>query len=139
MPAVPADAALVPAGHGHDASSAWADWTVGGLSWKCRLTAEGLESTLSGEGAVAMKLPAFAFDGERATEIRCDGKSLAVSYRGWTCSYLTDGEIVDAGRTCCNRNGRYRVFEARGVKRLSVRVEIRKERQQGLPALELMK
>jgi hypothetical protein len=82
--------------------------------------------SLAGSGAVAMQLPAFEFDGENETKISCVGKSLAVRYRGWTCSYLTDGTLVDTGRVCCNRNGRYRVFEARGEKSVSVTVEIRK-------------
>ena len=32
--------ALVPAGCGHDADSAWADWKVDDLDWKCRLTSD---------------------------------------------------------------------------------------------------
>ena len=121
------DGALVPVGHGHDGGAAWADWTLGGLSWRCRLTADGLDSTLSGEGDVAMKLPAFAFDGERETEIRLAGKSLTIRYRGWACVYETDGTIADAGKVCCNRNGRYRMFEAKGAGRLNVKVSIRNE------------
>ena len=31
---------------------------------------------------------------------------------------------ADEGAVCCNRNGRYRVFEARGEKSLAVRVSI---------------
>ena len=118
------DAPLVLAGSGSNRDSAWADWTIGGLSWKCRLASDGLAMTLSGPGNVAMQLPAFEFDGEHATEIACDGKSLSVSYHGWTCTYTTDGEIVDCGKICCNRNGRYRTFEARGKGRLSVKVVI---------------
>jgi hypothetical protein len=83
--------------------------------------------SLAGPGAVAMQLPAFVFDGENDAEISCIGKSLVVHYRGWICSYLTDGTLVDTGRTCSNRNGRYRVFEARGEKSMSVTVSIRKE------------
>ncbi|MBR2839636.1 MAG: hypothetical protein IKE55_12690 [Kiritimatiellae bacterium] len=119
--------ALVPAGCGHDAGSAWADWKSGGLDWKCRLAEDGLYMSLSGPGAVAIQLPAFAFDGENETEISCSGKSLVVRYRGWICSYLTDGSLADTGRVCCNRNGRYRAFEARGDKGLSVAVSIRRE------------
>ena len=72
-----------------------------------------------------MKLPAFEFDGEHTTEIACDGKSLSVSYHGWTCTYTTDGEIVDRGKICCNRNGRYRTFEACGKESLFVKVVIK--------------
>ena len=122
VPAV--DAPLVLAGSGSNGDFAWADWTMGGLSWKCRLASDGLAMTLSGLGDVAMKLPAFAFDGEQTTDIVCDGKSLAVSYHGWTCTYTTDGKIIDCGKTCCNRNGRYRTFEARGKERLAVKVVI---------------
>ena len=116
---------LVPAGHGHNGDGAWADWTVGACDWKCRLTAEGLQTVLSGTGRVAVSLPAFEFDGENATEVVCDGRTLKVTYRGWVCTYSTDGEIVDTGKVCCNRNGRYRAFEARGENRLTVRIDIR--------------
>jgi len=118
---------LKPAGSGSDDSSAWAGWTLGDLDWRCRLTAAGLESALKGPGAVAMRLPAFAFNGERETAISCDGKALSVRYRGWTCRYETDGEIIDTGKVCCNRNGRYRAFEARGEKALSVTVAVFRE------------
>ena len=117
---------LVPAGHGHNGDSAWADWKVGAYDWKCRLTAEGLQTILSGAGRVAVSLPAFEFDGENATEVVCDGRTLKVAYRGWVCTYSTDGEIVDTGRICCNRNGRYRAFEARGENSLTVWIDIRK-------------
>ena len=122
---IPAGAkTLVPAGSGHDATSAWANWTAGETEWKCRLTEKGLESTLTGPGHVALRLPAFAFDGANRTEIVQKGKTLAICYRGWTCMYTTDGEIVDVGKEFCNRNGRYRAFEARGEKSLSVSVAI---------------
>ena len=118
---------LKPAGSGSDGSAAWANWTLGDLHWRCRLTSAGLESTLEGPGSVAMSLPAFAFDGENETAISCDGKTLSVRYGGWVCIYETDGAISDTGKTCCNRNGRYRAFEARGEKSLAVKVSIRAE------------
>lgn len=113
---------LVPAGCGHDAESAWANWKVGGLDWKCRLTKNGLESSLAGEGDVALQLPAFAFDGKYETEIVNGGKTLCISYRGWVCRYETNGTVHDTGAVCCNRNGRYRVFEARGKDSLAVTI-----------------
>jgi hypothetical protein len=119
---------LVPAGCGHDGEAAWADWKAGACDWTCRLTKDGLESVLSGAGGVALQLPAFASDGERETEIVNGGKTLSVRYHGWTCTYSTDGEIVDTGRICYNRNGKYRVFEARGEESLRATVAIMKER-----------
>ena len=115
---------LVPAGCGQDAASAWASWKAGDMEWKCRLTAKGLASTLTGPGRVALSLPAFAFDGARETEIVPGGQTLAIRYRGWTCVYTTDGVIADTDKTFYNRNGRYRAFEARGEKSLSVSVSI---------------
>ena len=79
-------------------------------------------------GGLALTLPAFDFDGEGATEIACDGRALSVSYKGWTCRYSTDGEIVDTGGSACNRNGRYRVFEARGKDSLKVQISIEPQR-----------
>ena len=126
------DGTLRPAGSGEDAEGAWANWRQGALDWKCRLTRKGLESVLTGPGEVAMSLPAFEFDGETATAISCDGKTLAIRYRGWTCAYTTDGAIADTGAVCCNRNGRYRAFEARGKGSLSVKITIdTTERNQG--------
>ena len=115
---------LVPAGCGQDATSAWAYWKAGEMDWKCRLTEKGLSSTLTGPGSVALSLPAFAFDGARETKIVPDGQTLAIRYRGWTCTYTTDGVITDTGKTFYNRNGRYRAFEARGDKSLKVDVAI---------------
>lgn len=115
---------LVPAGSGQDSSGAWAAWRVGDRRWKCRLTEEGLSSELTGSGPLALTLPAFDFDGENGTEISCDGRTLSISYKGWTCRYSADGEIVDTGTSACNRNGRYRVFEARGNGSLKVHISI---------------
>lgn len=114
------------AGHGHDATGSWSDWTLGSLTWKCRLTDEGLSSNLLGEGAVAMKVPAFAYDGEKSTEISCLDNSLTIRYLGWTCEYVANGKFVDTGKISCNRNGRYRIFEVRGNKNLSVKVTIKR-------------
>ena len=121
-----AEGPLVPVGSGSDDARAWACWTLGELEWKCELSAEGLCSTLKGPGAVAMRLPAFEFDGEGHAEIKCDGKALSVVYGGWTCAFETDGAIAATGQVRCNRNGRYRVYEARGKKSLVVNVAIRR-------------
>ena len=122
---VPSDAGrIVPDGSGQDSSGAWANWRIGDRRWKCRLGEDGLSSELSGTGPLALTLPAFDFDGEGATEIACDGRALSVSYKGWTCRYSTDGEIVDMDAPVSNRNGRYRVFEARGRDSLKVRISI---------------
>ena len=118
------DGVLAPDGSGVDGDCAWANWKKGDKVWKCRLSPKGMDMTLSGAGAAALTLPAFEFDGEQNSEITCDGKSLTVRYRGWLCSYSTDGAIVDTGDVCSNRNGRYRVFKAQGNGALMVHIAI---------------
>lgn len=117
---------------GKATSAACVSWKLGDLDWNCRLANDGMRMTLGGAGSLALSIPAFEFDGEAATKIVNGGTSLTVSYRGWNCVYTTNGEIVDSGQSCCNRNGRYRRFEARGVKRLSLHIEI--ERMEAAPS-----
>jgi len=96
----------------------------GDARWRLALTADGLESTLTGKGAVALTLPAFAFDGRERTLVTVSDKTLTVACCGWKCVYETDGRIVDTGRGACNRNGRYYRFEAHGEGTLAVRVSV---------------
>ena len=100
------------------------NWRVGDQSLKAELTAEGLSLRLSGKGPVALTLPALAFDGREEARVEVEAKALTVTYRGWVCRYTASGAIVDTGRVACNRNGRYRRFEARGRGEVKVKVEI---------------
>jgi hypothetical protein len=102
-------------------------WSVGGLEWECRLSAEGMEMDLSGKGDVAMELPAFEFDGRENTRIVHDGATLSVSHYGWVCRYRTDGRISPTDTVVHNRNGRYRAFRATGAKKLKVWISMEKE------------
>ena len=94
------------------------------LTWESNLSAAGLETALTGADDLALTLPVLCFDGETRVEAKVDAKSLAVTFNGWTCRWETDGEIADTGKTYANRNGHYRRFEARGKKRLSVKISI---------------
>ena len=112
----------------HDAKTseyALTKWKVGNLDWECRLSKSGMEMALLGQGKVSMELPVFEFDGRESTSISYDGKSISVSYRGWTCLYLTDGKIERTDKVAHNRNGRYAAFEAIGVDKLKVWIDIR--------------
>ena len=101
-------------------------WQVGGLEWKCRLSGDGMEMALSGDGEVALELPAFDFDGKENTSITHDGTSVSVAYRGWTCRYRTDGRILPMNTAVHNRNGRYKVFHATGANKVKVWITIEK-------------
>ena len=86
-----------------------------------------MEMDLSGEGDVAMGLPACEFDGGENTRIVHDGATLSVSHHGWVCHYRTDGRISATDVAVHNRNGRYRAFRAIGAKKLKVWITIEKE------------
>ena len=99
----------------------------GSATWTNVLTDDGLEMTLSGAGRQLLTLPAFEFDGETASAVVADEKSLTVRFKGWTCRYETDGEIVPTGLLYYNRNGRSRRFDACGDDALKVTININKE------------
>lgn len=88
--------------------------------------ASGVAINVTGEGEVVHMLPAFAYDGETASEIKADTKHLTVTYQGFCCSYTADGEIVDTGKMGGSRNGHYRRFYAKGTGSLSLKIEITK-------------
>ena len=94
------------------------------LTWENHLSSDGLETILSGADELALTLPVLCFDGETRVEAKVGARSLAISFNGWTCRWETNGEIVDTGKVYANRNGHYRRFEARGKKRLSVKISI---------------
>ena len=94
------------------------------LHLACEVSADGVLITLSGDGDLALTLPAFAFDGERKTTIRTSEKAVDVSLDGWTCRYETNGTIIDTGLVYGNRNGHYRRYEARGNGPLAVKVTL---------------
>ena len=88
------------------------------------LSRDGVNITASGDGEILFMLPAFYFDGESYTEITLADRSLSVSYEGYTCRYITDGEICDTGHIGANRNGHYRAFCVKSFGVLRVDVEI---------------
>ena len=116
--------------HGAQGESAQAQilcrWSEGAeVRSSYSLDQNGLRIELDGENEIGLMLPAFQFDGREKTAIENTGKTLAVTYRGWTCRYhVEDGTICDSGRTGCNRNGHYALFRAEGKKHLAVRIEI---------------
>jgi hypothetical protein len=123
-PAVPANAGWRILHEARTESFALTKWRVGDLDWDCRLSAGGMEMELSGDGEVAMDLPAFEFDGRDSTCIANDATSLSIAHRGWVCRYRTDGRIAPTGVSVHNRNGRYAAFRAAGAKKLKVWIEI---------------
>ena len=110
----------------------------GGETVKIRydVDAAGVVIRVKGSGALALLLPAFAFDGEVRPDIAYAADALTVSYRGWRCRYTlenADGStakgavIADTGALAANRNGHYRVFATEGENELTVRIVLEKE------------
>ena len=98
--------------------------TDGKSLWKCRLSRRGLSMSLTGDGPVVLTIPALAYDGETRTNVTCSGKELEIMFRGDRCRYSTNGTFTDTGLEYGSRNGHLRRYEARGVKRLKVKVQI---------------
>lgn len=95
-----------------------------GGTWRTKVAADGIDMVVEQHGEIVFALPAFEFDGETHPHIDCNGKVLAISYRGWTCRYETDGTLADTGEIFGNRNGHYRLFEVQAKDRLCVHVTI---------------
>ena len=116
--------------HGAQGESAFAQilcrWSEGAeVRSSYFLDENGLRIEVSGENEIGLMLPAFQFDGREKPLIENTGKTLAVTYHGWTCRYhVEDGTIRNSGRLGCNRNGHYALFRAEGTKHLAVRIEI---------------
>jgi hypothetical protein len=97
------------------------------LMWENNLSSAGLETVLTGADDLALTLPVLNFDGETRVEAKVGARSIAITFNGWTCRWETDGEIVDTGKMYANRNGHYQRFEARGKKRLTVKISMTRE------------
>ena len=95
-----------------------------GSQWICNLSKRGLKMKVCQKGDINISVPAFSFDGEKSTEIVCDGKSLEIRYEGKCCRYTTDGKFVDSGLTYANRNGHFRRYDVVGsdVVKLTCRI-----------------
>jgi len=85
---------------------------------------KGVTITLSGTDNLFYTLPAFAFDGEKESEITIAANTLTVTYQGYACQYMVSGSILDTGKTAANRNGHYRAFMATAKENLTVSIEI---------------
>lgn len=86
----------------------------------------GVTVILEGEGEIGFALPAFAFDGEKETQILLEKQTLTILYEGWMCRYITNGEIINLEKTAANRNGHYGMYLAKGKDKLSVEICIEK-------------
>ncbi len=90
----------------------------------CTVHPENVVISAQAEGAVALMLPAFAFDGKNATDIICQNNLLEIRYQDYICRYTADAPIFDLGKRGMNRNGEYRLFCVQSMEHVSVTVTI---------------
>jgi len=98
------------------------------LIFTCIVSENGVELSAVGEGDVAMLFPMLQFDGNNGSEITAEDRTASLCYKGWKCSYTTDGIISENGAVCANRNGHYISMSAKGKDKVTLKIEI-KEKQ----------
>lgn len=84
----------------------------------------GIDISLTGDGMIALTLPAFLFDGKEHTEISYTNHKLAVYYKNWSCNYTTNATINDLCMNAANRNGIYKIYQAEADQNLYVHISI---------------
>lgn len=92
-----------------------------------KITENGVEIEVSGDGEIALMLPAFYFDGKEYTEIAQGESTLEIRYRGFVSKYLSSTKIHPLHKMGYSRNGHYKAFFTTAKNRLNVKIEISKE------------
>lgn len=88
------------------------------------VTETGVEVIVKGVGEIEILLPLFYFDGKTYTEKSISEKSASVTYKGWKCTYTTDGKLVESDKIYANRNGHYTRACVTGENSVTVKIEI---------------
>ena len=97
-----------------------------GVKESYTLAENGVRIAAEGDGEIAYMLPAFAYDGEKNTEIKLSQNVLTISYEGYMCRYTASGKIFDLRRIGAGRNGHYKAYAVSGDGCLRVNIEILK-------------
>lgn len=98
----------------------------GVISQICTITDKGVEITASGDGELEILFPLFDFDGLTKTKTSFNEKSASVIYKGYKCTYDSDGKIIYKNSLYANRNGLYKAFAARGTNNITLKINITK-------------
>ena len=104
-----------------------AEIACGDVKARYLLDSTGMKVTLSGDGELALMLPALIFDGEKESRITHGENSLEIEFEGYVCRYTSNGSIEDLLREGGNRNGIYHAYFAKGACDLEVKIEIFKK------------
>ena len=104
-------------------NSAALDYPLG-LKADYKISKDGVNVTVTGDGNLLHMIPAFSYDGEKETDITLIDNVLQIKYDGWICQYTSNGKILELGKTARNRNGFYKLFYAECDNSLSVNIKI---------------
>ena len=88
------------------------------------VTEEGVEMHVETEGEILITFPMFFFDGKEYTQIEVAKDSASVTYRGYKCTYTTNGMLSDEKRTYANRNGHYKAFTTKNTNHVALKIAI---------------
>ena len=92
---------------------------------QCTLSDDGFKMEVSADGEIEILFPLFKFDGLLKTEISVDRNKAEVTYKGFKCTYKTDGAIADKNTIYANRNGHYKGMCAKAKDKLTIYIEIK--------------
>ena len=68
----------------------------------------------------------FYFDGKEYTQTEVSEGNVSVKYKGYACTYSTDGVLSDEQHIYANRNGHYKAFTARNTHHVFLKIKINK-------------
>lgn len=93
---------------------------------ECAVTKGGVTLRYTGEGEIAVMLPALETDGYRHSVIACDGCAASITYEGWQCRYDASAPLTLTADVYANRNGHYRALIARSAGAVEVKIAMEK-------------
>lgn len=96
-----------------------------GAFWTIRLSRRGLSMTLEGEGIQTLNVPAFAFDGEKHSDIHMEDGLLKVSFAGADCIWTSSGKFAEMEHLYATRTGHLRHYQCSADGRIRLKGKIR--------------
>ena len=91
---------------------------------RCRVSDDGVEIEVEGDGEVKILFPVFKFDGKNSTEVSLSEQALEVRYMGHKCLFETDDKIIDENTELANRNGHYMAYSAYGRDKVNLKIKL---------------
>jgi len=91
---------------------------------RCRVSDDGVEIEVEGDGEIKILFPVFKFDGKNSTDVNLSEQALEVIYMGHKCLFETDDKIIDENTELANRNGHYMAYSAYGKDKVNLKIKL---------------